>query len=327
MITRIRSSDKIQRMAEQNTSATLASDLAGTEVQRDEFADIRLIDVNDIRPDPEQHRRLEVSIEILKNPESVRDDRVRENALGIIGLGKSLKELGQQELIEVYRDGNVYRLVKGERRWWAAQSAGISSLRAKVFQERPERVRLRQFVENVQRQGLSQSEMQAAVEAVLGEAKAQGVTLATADDLENLTGLTRRVAARWWRLISQRPDVGQAVRDGLLPKARDIDAALSAEPKELAGIIHAISEGGSDVKRDVLRGVKRAATVKTKPKAKRAGRPRAFRVSIYDPRVIRVLLDRIGAESGGVQWDDHDAVQKALTGAIYKIEAAIKESE
>lgn len=325
MITRIRSSKKIQNMAQRDTSAPLASQLAGIEIQRDEFADIRSIDVNDIRPDPDQHRHLDVTLDILANPETVRDERIRENALGIIGLGKSLRELGQQELIEVYRDGALYRLVKGERRWWAAQIAGIPSLRAKVLDVRPERVRLRQFVENVQRQGLSQEEMQTAVEAVVAEAKTQGLKLMTAEDLENLTGLTRRVAARWWRLISQRPDVGQAVRDGLLARAGDIDAALRAEPGELANVIQAAAEGSKQAPKDAaLQGTILSVSEKPKHRQKRAGRPRVFRLSVTDSRVVRVLLERMGLDIEIIQWDDHEAVQKALTGAILEIEKRIK---
>jgi ParB/RepB/Spo0J family partition protein len=63
--------------------------------------------------------------------------RKRFNKHELIQLGNSMKEEGQNEPIEVIivKDGPIprYELVKGERRWRAAQVIGMETLRAVVF--------------------------------------------------------------------------------------------------------------------------------------------------------------------------------------------------
>ena len=85
-------------------------------------------------------------------------------------LADSLKANGQLQPISVrpnpHRPGH-YLINMGERRWRAAQIAGLTELRAEIGEQKD--LRVAQLVENIQREGLTDSEVADALAAYLAE--------------------------------------------------------------------------------------------------------------------------------------------------------------
>ncbi len=104
--------------------------------------------------------------EIVANPEQPRR-RFEKDALQ--ELADSIKEHGLLQPIIVIEQGDKYRLVAGERRWRAAQLAGIEALPA-IIRTLSEQQELElALIENIQREDLTLLEMAAAFDKLRQE--------------------------------------------------------------------------------------------------------------------------------------------------------------
>ena len=111
-------------------------------------ASVRDLPIGDIDPDPEQPRK---------------------DFQGIEDLAESIKVHGVLQPIGVVAAGDRWRMVWGERRWRAAQVAGLLTIPAKVLPAGAAIAEL-QILENVDRQDLSPLELGAAVQRLLDKA-------------------------------------------------------------------------------------------------------------------------------------------------------------
>lgn len=118
-------------------------------------------DIDQTILEEDKHRVQKLLIkDVVANPEQPRRE-FDEQALRELAL--SVKKHGVLQPIIVVRDNNGYRIVAGERRWRAAQSAGLSHIPAIVRSlEELEQVELA-LIENVQREDLSPLEQALAV--------------------------------------------------------------------------------------------------------------------------------------------------------------------
>lgn len=136
----------------------------------------KIIPLSSIEFDPLNPRDLSISIEDL-NVGLLEDDPVYQKKLKELRLleqmAETVKKYGVRNAIEVYQNGNVYRLIHGERRCLSSILAGKKEIAAKVLEEKPNDfdIRLLQLIENVQRENLSLYETLLNVERVISEYK------------------------------------------------------------------------------------------------------------------------------------------------------------
>lgn len=96
--------------------------------------------IQDVIPNPEQPRK-------QFTPESLND------------LAESIKEHGVVQPIVVIRHGDKYRIIAGERRWRAAQQAGLDKIPA-LIRDLSDQAQLEiALIENIQREDLTPLEM------------------------------------------------------------------------------------------------------------------------------------------------------------------------
>ena len=111
----------------------------------------------DLQMTSEQHVLIQ---DVIPNPEQPRKQFTPE---AINDLAESVKEHGVLQPIIVIRDGEKYQIVAGERRWRAAQAAGLDKIPALV-RELNDQARLEvSLIENIQREDLSPLEIATAV--------------------------------------------------------------------------------------------------------------------------------------------------------------------
>lgn len=125
---------------------------------------------------------------------------------GLIGLSASIRQLGLLQPVVVRRTAGpgAYELVMGERRWRAAQRAGLSTIPAIVIDTDDSGSLERALVENVHRQDLNPIEEAAAYRQLLEEA---GLTH---EQLAERMGLSRPAVTNALRLL-ELPDPVQAM--------------------------------------------------------------------------------------------------------------------
>jgi ParB family chromosome partitioning protein len=125
-------------------------------------------------------------------------------------LAASIREHGIVEPILVRREGTKYRILAGERRWRAAQRAGLKEVPA-VLREASEREAFElALVENLQREDLNPIEEAEAYQVLIGD---HGLTQ---DAIAQRVGKERSTVANALRLLKLPREVRDLVKDGQL---------------------------------------------------------------------------------------------------------------
>jgi ParB family chromosome partitioning protein len=144
---------------------------------------------------------------IERNPEQ---PRKRFEEVKLEELAASIRQHGVVEPILVRKDGGKYRILAGERRWRAAQRAGLKEIPA-ILREASDREAFElALVENLQRADLNAIEEAEAYDVLLTE---HGLTQ---EEIASRVGKERSTVANSLRLLKLPEDVREAVREGQL---------------------------------------------------------------------------------------------------------------
>jgi ParB family transcriptional regulator, chromosome partitioning protein len=161
---------------------------------------------------------------IQPNP---RQPRQRFEPTELEALAASIREHGILQPVLVTETLDGYQLVAGERRWRAAQLAGLERIPA-VIRQLADRDQLEvALVENLQRADLGPMEEAAAYRALIGEF---GLTH---EDVARRVGRAKSTVTNTLRLLELDPAVQQALVDGRLSEGHA--RALAGLPTEQQG--------------------------------------------------------------------------------------------
>lgn len=150
-----------------------------------------LCPIEKIRPNPDQPRK-----------------HIDQDSLE--GLARSIKEKGILQPLVVWEVNGVYELIVGERRWRAAQKAGLKSVPVVIKDVSPDELLELALVENIQREDLNPLEEAMAYSRLIDEL---GLTQS---QVASRVGRERSTVANFLRLL-QLPEYAQAdLLDGRL---------------------------------------------------------------------------------------------------------------
>jgi ParB family chromosome partitioning protein len=179
--------------------------------------------------------------EIARNPHQPRqqfnDDKLDE-------LAQSISKQGVVEPIVVrpYPDGDSrYMIVAGERRWRAAQQAGLEQIPGIVRDLEPAHAYLLSLVENVQRENLSPLEEARAYQRLVEDENY------SQDDVAEAVGKSRSAIANRLRLLNLPEDVLDALEDGVI-SAGHARALLPLKTKQAQTVLNAIIQQNLSVR-------------------------------------------------------------------------------
>lgn len=160
-----------------------------SEVRTDGGSAISEIDIDSISPNPDQPRR------------SFSDE-------GLDELAASIRELGiiQPLSLRTAPDGG-YQIIAGERRWRAAQRAGLTSVPAYIRTASDSEVTEMALIENIQREDLN------AIEVALAFRKLLDTCSLTQERLSERVGKSRSVITNHLRLLKLPAEIQLALRD------------------------------------------------------------------------------------------------------------------
>jgi ParB family chromosome partitioning protein len=232
----------------------------------DSGEELREIAVGDIYPNPHQPR---THLDLAKLDE----------------LAASIREHGIVQPILVRPFGDRFELVAGERRWRAAQLAGLATVPAMVRSLNDRQSLEIALIENLQREDLNAIE----------EAKAYRAMMATMDmtqeQVAGRLGMSRPAVSNALRLLTLDGEVQASVEDGRVSAghARTLVGLGGAVQRELVGKIIAGQLSVRQTEQLV------AALERSAPEAKQAQlRRRALAPELRD--LERRLRERLGAE-------------------------------
>src|ERR1700719_1756491 len=183
--------------------------------------------------------------------------RFREEALD--ELARSIKASGIIQPIVVRPVGNRFQLIAGERRWRAAQRAGLTKVSA-IVRDVPDELALEMtLVENIQREDLNAIEAARAFERLMDEFQL------TQEAVAERTGKDRATVANAVRLLKLEPTIQDWIEEGKLTAGHGrallavLDAALRMR------YAHRAARGGLTVRQIERLASRHARARKEKP--------------------------------------------------------------
>jgi ParB family transcriptional regulator, chromosome partitioning protein len=216
---------------------------------------------------------LALPLEVVeRNPDQ---PRKRFDEAGLEEMASSIREHGVVEPILVRRDGGRYRIIAGERRWRAAQRAGLKEVPA-IVREATERQAFElALVENLQRTDLNAIEEAEAYDVLAREYEL------TQEQVAQRVGKERSTVANSLRLLKLPEEVRGAVRAGELDMGHARALLGLADPEAMRRMAQrAIREGLSVRQLEALvRAASRAPSRKAPPPQSAAVRDLVNRLS------------------------------------------------
>jgi ParB family chromosome partitioning protein len=136
----------------------------------------KIIPLDAIEFDPNNPRDLVISRADLPQGPSESDPLYEKKLLEFESLkqtAETIKKYGVRNAVEIYKFGNSYRLIHGERRCLSSILAGKKDIPAKVLDEKPNDfdIRLLQLIENIQREDLTLNDTLNNIRQVIKEYK------------------------------------------------------------------------------------------------------------------------------------------------------------
>ncbi len=156
----------------------------------------------------------------------------RSDFSGLEGMVESIRENGIVQPVVVRQEPGGFRLIAGERRWRAAQIAGMDRIPAIVRKVADDRVLELALIENIQRKELNPIEEARAYEVLLNEMKLSHAEVA------KRVGMDRSSISNSLRLLKLPISIQNLVREGSISvgHAKAIMAIPDAETQiKLAG--------------------------------------------------------------------------------------------
>jgi ParB family chromosome partitioning protein len=157
---------------------------------------------------PVQPGPLQIDIDVIEPSPYQPRTRFREEALD--ELARSIQSSGIIQPLVVRPIGNRYQLIAGERRWRAAQRAGLNKVTAIVRQVPDELALEMTLVENIQREDLNAMEQARAFERLMDEFNV------TQEAVAERTGKDRATVANAIRLLKLEPTIQDWIEEGKL---------------------------------------------------------------------------------------------------------------
>ena len=187
-----------------------------------------ILPLSRIELDPENPRKLAVTLEDIQQGLNKADplfERKTGELEKLNELAHTIETSGVINPIVVYKRGEVYRVVAGERRSLASIIAGKNEIEARVFNEKPRgfELKLIQWIENTAREDLTLDERMGNIRDIIREYQLQhGESSFSATLLKSVTGLSLPQATYYLAVLEAPEDVQQKIQTGEL---RSLDKA------------------------------------------------------------------------------------------------------
>jgi ParB family chromosome partitioning protein len=198
---------------------------------------------------------LQIDIDLIEPSPYQPRTRFREEALD--ELARSIRASGIIQPLVVRPIGNRFQLIAGERRWRAAQRAGLDKVSAIVRQVPDELALEMTLVENIQREDLNAIEAARAFERLMDEFQL------TQEAVAERTGKDRATVANAIRLLKLEPTIQGWIEEGKLTAGHGRALLAVLDPQLRMRYAQRAARGGLTVRQIERLGSRRARGAKT----------------------------------------------------------------
>ena len=215
---------------------------------------IDVIPITKIQPDPDNPRALTVLLEDILNGLSESDPQFKkksEEIESLRSLSNSIVDQGILNPIIVYEDNGQYKLIAGERRTLASALAKKIDIQAKIIDGKPDpfKIRLLQWIENIERSDLSLKERIDNLDKILDEfAKKNSISKEEVriTDISKILGCAKSHAINLKAVLNADEEIKQLISTDKIKSLEKAAVLCNIESVELRNqAINDVVEGGS----------------------------------------------------------------------------------
>ena len=170
-------------------------------------------------------------------------------------LAQSIRVNGIIQPISVRKAGDQYQIIAGERRWRAAQLAGLAVVPVVVQEIADEKLLEVALIENIQREDLNPIELAEAFERMVTELRLSH------EEIGRRTGKDRVTVTNTIRLLQLQPEVQQIVASGKLSAGHARALIGIKDPDRQKNVAYSVMSEGWTVRqiekevKDIVQGV------------------------------------------------------------------------
>jgi len=218
-------------------------------------------------------------------------------AEALANLAQSIRENGVIQPLVLRPHGEGFQIVAGERRWRAAQQAGLKRVPAVIKNVADERLLEIALIENIQRQDLSPLETAKAFRLLVTE------HALTQEEVAERVGMKRSTVANYLRLLQLAEPVRRALEEARIDMghARALGGLETAEQQ--ASACHQVVRGGLSVRQAeaLVQRIKDAADRPARPTVARDPNVTAAEKRIQAAVGARVRIVRRARGAGRIE--------------------------
>lgn len=302
---------------------------------------IDVVPLRKIELDPENPRDLVLTFTDLYNELSKEDieyERKVKEKETLKTLANSIKEQGVLNPIIVYKFGEKYRLIAGERRTLASILCGQENIQARVWDGKPSQLTLSllQWIENVERTDLTLWERLRNIEKITSSIVAEGektIENITATTLSQTLGCSFQHASNYKNALGASSKLKMLIKNNQIRNLEKV-SLISCAPIDIQDKLM-----DACLNRATLKELKKLAEIPTKVlkerKQEKRGRQAAcvnFGVT-KNIHVAKTIIDSILENKqffhikdslSKIKWDDFSSVAEAFKIVIKAIEQQTK---
>lgn len=191
-------------------------------------------------PPADQTRMLDIPVSaITPSPKQAR--RSFDKA-ALQSLANSIQEHGLLQAVVVRPVGGAFELIAGERRWRAAQLAGLQTIRAVSRPSTDQETLVLSVIENLQREDLDPIEEAGAYRALMAEGDL------THEQIATYVGRDRTTISNTLRLLDLPASIQAKLASGALSAGHARVLLAVTDPAEQARLAERASDGGMSVR-------------------------------------------------------------------------------
>jgi ParB family transcriptional regulator, chromosome partitioning protein len=179
-----------------------------------------VIPLSRIEIDPDNPRKLAITVDDVRNGLQKNDPSLQKKTEELNKLQEvahTIQSNGMLNPITVYKYGNDYRIVAGERRYLASILAGLSEIDARVYNNRPQgfALKLVQWIENTAREDLNlRDKINNINDMAIAYRQQYPAEQISATWLHNITGLSLPQATYYITVLNAPEDIKTAIQEG-----------------------------------------------------------------------------------------------------------------
>ncbi len=301
-----------------------------------------VIPLSRIEVDPDNPRELSISAQEVQrgvNPSDPLFEAKEGELERLKRMGDTIQKKGLINAIVVYKHGDQYRVIAGERRFLSCLLIGKQDIQSRIYGERPseEDLRIIQWIENNEREDLILKDRIGNIKAIIESIQAQQPEMRmTGTVLKDVLSVSLPQASNYLSIFKAPDDVKEKIDSGKINSVEKAAFLSKIKNRDMRSTLIKECEGGASLRKlneilSLLESAKRKIKQGGEGPKKKVGKPLS-KINLggtKSPHVVEKLVECVVRQAEynkyaqmfeGVDWKDFNETASAFQKLINLLE-------